>query len=136
MQVKLGDLVLVENPFKIPGNYIVTHIGKDNLHFRGVLVVWKPKENQPVDKTALLPNGAYAILTFCYGSLEMKKVQRIVESVGADIGLEIEQKWKSNRRACRKSNKKNLCSSLPDVPKRVLPKRITKVYRGGTCSHK
>ena len=31
MQVKLGDLVLVENPFKIPGNYIVTHIGKDNL---------------------------------------------------------------------------------------------------------
>lgn len=43
MQVKLGDLVLVENPFKIPGNYIVTHIGKDNLHFRGVLVVWKPK---------------------------------------------------------------------------------------------
>ena len=87
MQVKLGDLVLVENPFKIPGNYIVTHIGKDNLHFRGVLVVWKPKENQPVDKTALLPNGAYAILTFCYGSLEMKKVQRIVESFGADIGV-------------------------------------------------
>lgn len=136
MQVKLGDLVIADNPFKKPGNYIVTHIGKDNRHFRGVLVVWNLKEDQPVEKTALLPNGAYAILTFSYGSLDMEKVHKIVCQFGADVGLEIEQRWKANRKACRKKNKKLLYKDLIGASKRAQPKRITRVYGGGTCRPK
>lgn len=136
MQVELGDLVLAESPFRKPGNYIVTHIGKDNRHFRGILVVWKLKEEQPIEKTALLPNGAYAIMTFCYGSLEMERVHKIVEHFGVDIGLELEQKWKANRKPCRKNSNKHLYKDLFGAPERVQPKEITNVYRGGTCSHK
>lgn len=136
MQVELGDLVIADNPFKKPGNYIVTHIGKDNRHFRGVLVVWNLKEDQPVEKTALLPNGAYAILTFSYGSLDMEKVHKIVCQFGADVGLEIEQRWKANRKACRKRNKKLLYKDLIGASKRAQPKRITGVYGGGTCRPK
>ena len=66
----------------------------------------------------------------------MERVHKIVERFGADIGLELEQKWKANRKPCRKNSNKHLYKDLFGAPERVQPKEITNVYRGGTCSHK